>query len=118
MSEPDWVDKMLREALKPEHKVSDFTDFETEYRAIKTGMIERDGRAIICAAASLAAASSSLRHASNLPQLPENDACYETLDVVMRMLVRVLSRDDFTFLPAMMAAYLLRKDTTDGTPDR
>lgn len=118
MTEPDWVEQMLREALKSDNPLSDFTDFEVEYRAITTGMLQREGRAIICAAASLAAATSSLRIASNLPPLPEHNDVFDTLDTVMRMLVAVLPRDYLTFLPATMAAYLIRKDGSDGPPDR
>lgn len=109
----DWIDKMLREALneKPESlplESRSHRDFEQEYDGIKKGMYERDGRAMICAAAALATATSCLRVAANLPPVPtENDI--ETLKEAVLFLCRVLTKDQMTFLPATLAGIILRE---------
>lgn len=104
---PDWVEQMLRDALKS-NADRDFEDFEREFDALKDFMMQRNGRAVIVASACLALATSCLRTATNTQ--PPNEEEAAKLQTMTESLAEILPTHYFTYLPATIAGILLRKD--------
>lgn len=112
MTDRDWVDKMLHDALDGEPLSQDYQDFEIEYDAIIAGMKARRGRSGICAAAALATATSALRGAADMKPIPSKEDM-ETIHQWVGTLVKCLTVEQLTYLPAALATLFLRKDDTD-----
>lgn len=107
MNEPDWIDRLLQDAIKKDRS-HDFEEFEEEFEALKVYLKSRNSRAVIVAAACLAVSSCALNGATKIQRIDDRDA--ERLQHLVDSLVAILPADYFTYLPATIAGLLLREE--------
>src|SRR5262245_6114179 len=98
----DWAEHILRDALRSD-AASNLTDFNREYEAMVDGVKQREGRAIVVAAAALALGTQALKSCSenyHEPTAEEIGGLAEALD----RLEDLLPSNVVTYLPVFIAS--------------